>query len=205
MWAIKKVLSHLKIHSKNDLEKAVMSIWDAFPQDPIDRLVLPFQSRVKLVFSKNGNSISDELRSGADVSAFVPPNESEKNRKPCVGRRKCPFRGDSGSWHRLLCKNYGSRAARSFSKRKMVWNRVFPICDLIIRQEKNIEQLKRKFSTKKKSFIVHEYERVVNEIINWIQKPKWVNNSNFQLENFNWKLNYRRSQNYIQVFERDLL
>ena len=55
LWGdIKRILFKLK----------VIQIWDEFPQEKNNSLVLSFKKRLKLVLAKNGESISEELRQG---------------------------------------------------------------------------------------------------------------------------------------------
>ena len=64
----------MEIKSKQDLISAIYEIWDHFSQDAIDRLVLSFQARLYAVIDRNGQSITDLLRSGIDhiISTVIP-------------------------------------------------------------------------------------------------------------------------------------
>ncbi len=65
LWgAMKRILKTFKIDSKSDLIEKVLSIWELFPQDSINRLVLSFSGRLRTVISENGGSISEILRKG---------------------------------------------------------------------------------------------------------------------------------------------
>ena len=60
---LKKILqSKIRdIKPKCDLLNNVRQIWDSFPQETIDRLIMSFEGRLRLVINKQGESISDEL------------------------------------------------------------------------------------------------------------------------------------------------
>ena len=65
LWgAMKRILKTFKIDLKSDLIEKVLSIWELFPQDSINRLVLSFSGRLRPVISENGGSISEILRKG---------------------------------------------------------------------------------------------------------------------------------------------
>ena len=53
-----------EIHSIQQLKELILEIWDAFPQDAINRLVGSFQGRMRMAIHENGRSISDLLRNG---------------------------------------------------------------------------------------------------------------------------------------------
>lgn len=75
LWgAIKRILKTMKINSKSELISAIYEIWNSFPQDAIDRLVLSFKARLYSIIDRNGESISDLLRSGIDhlISTVIP-------------------------------------------------------------------------------------------------------------------------------------
>lgn len=44
----------------------IVQIWNSYPQESINELVRSFADRLQLLFSKNDESISDELRKGID-------------------------------------------------------------------------------------------------------------------------------------------
>jgi transposase len=61
--AIKKLLSLCYFTSKDELKEEITKIWLQFSQETINRLVFSFNSRIVGIYLKNGESISDELRS----------------------------------------------------------------------------------------------------------------------------------------------
>lgn len=65
VWgAMKRILKTRKIATKQDLITSINEIWDSFPQASIDSLVCSFRGRLLTVIDKQGESISDILRSG---------------------------------------------------------------------------------------------------------------------------------------------
>ena len=77
---MKKILQSKinEIKTKADLLNNVKQIWDNFPQESIDRLVLSFAARLRHVINKGGESISDELRSSlTQIPSFPLLNRTE--------------------------------------------------------------------------------------------------------------------------------
>ena len=78
LWGAMKRMIQARINeveTKADLIRIVNEVWDAFPQESINRLVLSFAGRLRLVIAKGGESISDELRSSLyRVPAFPMEN-----------------------------------------------------------------------------------------------------------------------------------
>lgn len=78
LWgAMKKIIQTRidEIKTKPDLIRIVNEVWDAFPQEAINRLVMSFAGRLRLVIAKGGESISDELRTSLyHVPAFPLEN-----------------------------------------------------------------------------------------------------------------------------------
>lgn len=65
LWGtIKRILKKEKISNKEELIEKVQNIWNSFPQNSINELVLSFIGRLKLVIQEEGKSISDILRKG---------------------------------------------------------------------------------------------------------------------------------------------
>jgi transposase len=64
LWgAMKKVLSLCHFSNIKEVKTEIVSIWQKVSQETINRLVISFRSRMSGVLAKNGDSISDELRS----------------------------------------------------------------------------------------------------------------------------------------------
>lgn len=61
---MKRILKKYRNLKKNEFIQKVLQIWDEFPQEKINSLVLSFKNRIKLVIAKNGESITEELRQG---------------------------------------------------------------------------------------------------------------------------------------------
>ena len=67
LWgAMKRILKNYKNLTKNEMINKIIQIWDEFPQEKINKLVLSFKKRLNLVLAKNGESISEELRNGLE-------------------------------------------------------------------------------------------------------------------------------------------
>lgn len=80
LWgAIKRILKTIKINSKEELIQKVTEIWESFPQESIDSLVLSFPTRLKWVISENGGSISNILRSSIHKDVQINIDQDEKN------------------------------------------------------------------------------------------------------------------------------
>lgn len=63
LWgAMKRIIKTKNITSKNELIETVQEVWDAFPQEAINRLVLSFHGRLRTLIANDGHSISDILR-----------------------------------------------------------------------------------------------------------------------------------------------
>ena len=72
LWgAIKRILETIKIHSTDELIEKVQQIWEAFPQESINKLVLSFHGRLRTVIYENGHSISEILRKGINKAPDV--------------------------------------------------------------------------------------------------------------------------------------
>ena len=67
-----------EINNKEDLMKTATEIWNSFPQETIDRLVLSFACRLRMVIGKQGELISDELRSSLEKNTSVPVRSNTK-------------------------------------------------------------------------------------------------------------------------------
>ncbi len=79
LWgAIKRILKKYQNLSKSSFIEKVIQIWDNFPQESINRLVESFEDRLKLLITKNGQSISDDLRKGihkfSNLEYHIQPN-----------------------------------------------------------------------------------------------------------------------------------
>ena len=70
IWgSMKRIIKTKKITDKATLISTIQEIWDNYPQESINRLVLSFEGRLRTVLYENGNSISEYLRNGIH---FVP-------------------------------------------------------------------------------------------------------------------------------------
>ena len=82
LWGAMKAIikqRHEEINSGDDLVRIVQEVWNAFPQSSIDRLVLSFTGRLRMLIAKGGESISNELRSSIhNFPAFPLPNIPNK-------------------------------------------------------------------------------------------------------------------------------
>lgn len=82
LWgAMKTIIKQHRNDIKNgeDLARIVQEVWDAFPQSSIDRLVLSFTGRLRMLIAKGGESISNELRSSIhNCPEFPLPNIPNK-------------------------------------------------------------------------------------------------------------------------------
>lgn len=60
------------------LIQKVSEIWDSFPQNKIDDLILSFDGRLRTVLHNDGKSISDILRKGLNLIPEFPLPSSDK-------------------------------------------------------------------------------------------------------------------------------
>ena len=69
LWgAMKRILKQKQPKNKEELIDTINEIWESFPQDSIDRLVLSFNARLRTVIHEGGESISDILRNGIHIN-----------------------------------------------------------------------------------------------------------------------------------------
>ena len=70
---IKKRRSEIK--TTEDLTQIVQEVWDSFPQESIDSLVLSFAGRLRILIDNDGNSIADILRNSIhNIPEFPLPD-----------------------------------------------------------------------------------------------------------------------------------
>ena len=69
---MKRILKTKKIETKAELLECINEIWEAFPQETINRLVLSFENRLRLLIQKGGQSISNILRSNINIRPAFP-------------------------------------------------------------------------------------------------------------------------------------
>ena len=75
LWgAMKRIIQGKidEINNKEDLMNVVTEVWDSFPQETIDRIVLSFTGRLRMIIGKEGESISDDLRSSLENIPMFP-------------------------------------------------------------------------------------------------------------------------------------
>ena len=76
LWgAIKRILKTKQISSKAELLNTVQEIWENFPQEVINRLVLSFHGRLRTVIQENGGSIAEYLRKGIHLAPDMVLNQ----------------------------------------------------------------------------------------------------------------------------------
>lgn len=102
VWgAIKRLLKREKITTKEELIQKVTEVWESFPQNKINELVLSFNGRLRTLIANDGKSISDILRKGINqIPQFPLPscdklltqNDLIENYDPTVNDTPLEFR-----------------------------------------------------------------------------------------------------------------